>query len=242
MSDLAVGLPMKHDRSEISWAEHAMIALMALLVVIVLGGCASPQIVSVLQPLSVRPPSPPPQAYADGAIYDAGNYRPLFEDRRARHVGDTLIVSINEKINASKDGETKTDRAGSVTASVPTVSGVPLKTLQGLSVNGSSASSFDGKGQSSSNNTFVGTITVTVIEVLSNGNLVVSGEKQVGINQSTEFIRFSGVVNPATIVSGNTVSSTQVADARMETRANGPLGEAQTVGWLQRFFHSYSPF
>ena len=233
---------MERDGAEVSWPERALIALMALSVVTVLGGCASSQIVSVHQPLSVRPPAPQPQTYKDGAIFASASYRPLFEDRRARHVGDTLIVSINENINASKDAETKTDRSSSVTASVPTVSGLPLKSLQGLSLNGSSSSSFDGKGQSSSNNSFVGIITVTVIEVLTNGNLLVSGEKQVGINRSNEFIRFSGVVNPATIVSGNTVSSTQVADARIETRANGPLDEAQVVGWLQRFFHSYSPF
>jgi flagellar L-ring protein precursor FlgH len=195
----------------------------------------------VHQPLTVRPTEPKSPAYSNGAIFSVAGYQPLFEDRRARHVGDTLIVSINENMNASKGGETKTDRAGSVTTSVPTISGLPLRTLQGLSANGSSTSSFDGKGQSSSNNTFAGIITVTVIEVLPNGNLLVSGEKQVGINRSTEFIRFSGVVNPTTIVSGNTVSSTQVADARIETRANGPLDEAQTVGWLQRFFHSFSP-
>jgi flagellar L-ring protein precursor FlgH len=225
-----------------SWRERGLIALIALIVTLIIGGCASSQTVSVHQPLTVRSAEPQRASYENGSIFAAVNYQPLFEDRRARHVGDTLIVSINENINASKGGETKTDRTGSVTASVPSISGLPLKTLQGLSVNGSSASSFDGKGQSSSNNTFAGIITVTVIEVLPNGNLLVSGEKQVGINQSTEFIRFSGVVNPTTIVSGNTVSSTQVADARIETRANGPLDEAQTVGWLQRVFHSFSPF
>ena len=57
---------------------------------------------------------------------------------------------------------------------------------------------------------------MTVIEVLPNGNLLVAGEKQIGINQGTEFIRFSGVVNPVTIQAGNTVSSTKVADARIE--------------------------
>lgn len=233
---------VRNQGAEVSWTERALIAMMAVFVVVVLGGCASSQTVSVHQPLSARPPAVQPQAYRNGAIFAAASYQPLFEDRRARNVGDTLIVSINEKINASKDSETKTDRAGSVTASVPTISGLPLKTLQGLSVNGSSSSSFDGKGQSSSNNTFVGTITVTVIEVLPNANLLVSGEKQVGINRSNEFIRFSGVVNPATIVSGNMVSSTQVADARIETRANGPLDEVQTTGWLQRVFHSLSPF
>lgn len=232
---------IEQRRPQLSWLERAWIAL-AVLIVIVTGGCASSETISVHQPVSVRPPMLEPQAYRDGAIFAASAYQPLFEDRRARRIGDTLVVAINEKINASKDNETKADRAGSLSASVPTVSGLPFKTLQGLSVSGSSSSSFDGKGQSSSNNTFVGTITVTVIEVLPNGNLVVSGEKQVGINRNNEFIRFSGVVNPVTIVSGNTVSSTQIADARIETRANGPLDESQTVGWLQRIFHSVLPF
>ncbi|MDP1935016.1 MAG: flagellar basal body L-ring protein FlgH, partial [Nitrosomonas sp.] len=83
--------------------------------------------------------------------------------------------------------------------------------------------------------------TVTVIEALPNGNLVVSGEKQIGINQGQEFIRLSGVVNPVHIMA-NTISSTQVADARVEYRANGYLDEAQTMGWLSRFFLSVTPF
>lgn len=232
------------DRGEplISWGERALIALIAVFAVLVIAGCVSSKTVSVHQPLTVRPPEPKLPAYANGAIFSGAGYQPLFEDRRARNVGDTLIVTINEKINASKDSSTKTDRTGSVTASVPTVTGLPFKTLQGLSVNGNSSNSFDGKGQSASNNTFIGTITVTVLEVLPNGNLLVSGEKQIGINRGTEFIRFSGVVYPAHIVSGNTVSSTQVADARIEYRADGPIDEAQVVGWLSRFFFSFLPF
>ena len=92
---------------------------------------------------------------------------------------------------------------------------------------------FEGKGDSASNNAFTGIITVTVIEVLSNGNLLVSGEKQIGINQgssscafpresSHRFLRQRGV-------------STQVADARLEYRGNGYIDEAQTMGWLARF-------
>ena len=237
-------IPVSTDRNEgmLSRVERCLIALAALIVVVAAGGCASAQTVSVHQPLTVRPPEPQRATYANGAIFAAVNYQPLFEDRRARNVGDTLVVAINEKINASKDSSTKTDRVGSIQASVPTVTGLPFKTLQGLSVNGNSANSFDGKGQSASNNTFVGTITVTVLEVLPNGNMLVSGEKQIGINRGTEFIRFSGVVNPAQIVSGNTVSSTQVADARIEYRADGPIDEAQVVGWLSRFFFSFLPF
>jgi flagellar L-ring protein precursor FlgH len=84
-------------------------------------------------------------------------------------------------------------------------------------------------------------ITVTVVDVLANSNLQVSGEKQMLINQGTEFIRFSGVVNPRTVGADNTVLSTQVADARIEYSAKGYIAEAQTMGWLQRFFLNVLP-
>ena len=101
---------------------------------------------------------------------------------------------------------------------------------------------FSGSGGAAANNSFTGTITVTVIDVLYNGNLKVRGEKQIAINQGTEFIRFSGVVNPRTISGRNTVVSTEVADARIEYVGDGYINEAQTMGWLQRFFLNVSPF
>jgi len=237
-----MSIDIDRDQRLMSWRERALLALVALFVVIIVGGCASSQTVSVHQPLTVRPSEPKSPAYAGGAIFSAANYQPLFEDRRARNVGDTLIIAINEKINASKDSSTKTDRTGAITASVPTISGLPGKSIQGLSVDGKSSNSFEGKGEVASNNSFTGTITVTVLEVLPNGNMLVSGEKQIGINRGTEFIRFSGVVNPANIVAGNTVASTQVADARIEYRADGPIDEAQVVGWMARFFLTFIPF
>lgn len=83
---------------------------------------------------------------------------------------------------------------------------------------------------------------MTVDRLLANGNLHAVGEKQIAINQGTEFIRFSGVVNPRTITGTNTVSSNQVADARIEYVGDGYINEAQTMGWLQRFFMNISPF
>ena len=106
----------------------------------------------------------------------------------------------------------------------------------------SGANDFSGSGGSQANNSFTGTITVSVLEVMNNGNLRVRGEKQIAINQGTEFIRFSGVVNPRTITAQNTVPSTQVADARIEYVGDGYINEAQHMGWLQRFFLNVSPF
>jgi flagellar L-ring protein precursor FlgH len=89
---------------------------------------------------------------------------------------------------------------------------------------------------------FTGTITVTVIEVLPNGNLLVSGEKQVAIGHGQEYIRLSGIVNPYFVNAANTIASSQVADARIEYKESGAISEAQVIGWLARFFLTVLPF
>ncbi|MBL8489495.1 MAG: flagellar basal body L-ring protein FlgH [Rhodocyclaceae bacterium] len=197
---------------------------------------------AVHQPMTIRPETRTGSLYNNGSIYNVASSRPLFEDRRARFVGDTITINISEKTQASKKSDTKAERTHSVDASIPTLVGVPFKGTQGLNVSADNSNIFAGKGENSSTNDFVSTITVTVIEVFPNGNLLVSGEKQIGLKEGEEFIRFSGVVNPNNITGANTVSSTQVADARIEYKANGFIDTAQVMGWLGRFFLSFLPF
>lgn len=199
--------------------------------------------------MSARPlpqAAPPPE---NGAIYRAAHSGPgfgpgglLFEDRVASAVGDTLTIVLNEKTIAAKNRATSTSKSGSVDFSVPLVQGLPFKSLQGAGLQADSANTFQGKGAASADNMVSGTLTVTVIEVLPNGNLLVSGEKQLALTQGEEYVRFSGVVNPSTITPANTVSSTQVADARIEYRGRGTIDEAQVMGWLGRFFLTVLPF
>ncbi len=208
-----------------------------------LSGCATTvPPTSVHQPMTVRPEARSVNSASNGAIFNVASSRPLFEDRRARFVGDTITINIAEKTTASKNSENKTTRSTSVKAAVPVVNGLPVKTLQGTNFAASGSSDFDGKGQNTSANDFTSSLTVTVIEVLANGNLLVSGEKQIGLKEGEEFIRFSGVVNPNNITSANTVQSTQVADARIEYKANGFIDSAQAMGWLSRFFLTFLPF
>ncbi len=198
---------------------------------------------SVHQPLSVRPTAQQPAPPLDGSIYSAGYSRGMFfEDRRARNVGDTLTIVISEKTDASKKSNTNTGRTSNNSFSVSALKHLPGKAFLGSDLAATSDFSFDGKGESASNNEFIGTITVTVTEVLANGNLLVSGEKQVGINQGSEFIRLSGVVNPVNLTAANTVQSTLVADARIEYRGSGAVAENQQTGWLTRFFLNVLPF
>jgi len=182
-----------------------------------------------------------PQAALAGG--GSGGWRPLFEDRRARQVGDTLTVSIEESTSASKAGGNKAERKSNLAQSVTGDSALRRfpSQLAKAGVSFSSTSAFDGKGEASENNSFVGAMSVTVLDVLANGNLVVAGEKQVAIGDSEEFIRFSGVVNP-TMMIGNSVRSTQVADARLEYRSRGTIDDAMRPGWFSRAFSIVNPF
>lgn len=200
--------------------------------------------VKVHEPTSVRPQPAAPVASRTGSIFnDSTGFRPLFEDRRARYLGDTLVIQLNEKLQASRKNSTNTSRAGDVSFDVPLISnGLPGKGYQGTGITASSSNTFAGKGDAAADNVFTGTIAVTVVEVLPNGNLVVSGEKQIGLSHNSETLRFSGVVNPTTIVSGNTVSSAQVADARIDYKGSGSIDEAQMMGFLARFFLTLLPF
>ena len=207
-----------------------------------LGACTTVPPTNVHQPMTARPAARTENLAATGSIYQAGVSRTLFEDRRARYVGDTMTIAISEATTASTKSNTNASKTTAISASVPTVSGLPGKSLQGLALDANSSNSLAGKGDAAANNVFTGTITVTVIEVLPNGNLLVSGEKQVSIGAGTEYIRISGIVNPYFINAANTIGSGNVADARIEYKESGVISEAQVMGWLSRFFLSFLPF
>lgn len=206
--------------------------------VLALAGCSATPSTIVQRPSSLRPAMPEMAAPTNGAIYQAAAYRPMFEDRRARHIGDMLTISITEKTAAVKAGASSGNKSGSVNFAVPGMAQGRL----GVTAAASAANKFaDGDNQSASN-TFAGTIGVTVTEVLPNGNLIVTGEKQIAMNKGVEFIRFSGMINPDTIQTGNVVSSTQVADARVEYRTNSQIDRAEMTAMVSRFFQSLLPF
>ena len=206
-----------------------------------LAGCGTTPTSIVEQPTTARPQAQPTQVASNGAIYQAAAYRPLFEDRRARHVGDVLTILINEKTQAAKQASSNASKSSEIDSSISAAAGLSLTALQKLGVNAESSSQYNDKSALNSSNTFSGNVTVTVIEVLPNGNLIVAGEKQVALDKGTEFIRLSGVVQPDTIQAGNTVSSAKVADARIEYRTSANFDKAEMMSWMARFFLSFSP-
>ncbi|CAN5237095.1 flagellar basal body L-ring protein FlgH [soil metagenome] len=206
-----------------------------------LTGCAVTPDSIVMEPTTQKPSAPVIARQANGAIFQNGAYRPMFEDRRARMVGDILTITIAEKTSAAKTAASSGSKAGSTSFGVTKLLGAPSTTTADLAAAANNANKFEDKGAVSSTNTFTGTIGVTVIEVLENGNLIVSGEKQVSLDKGTEYIRFSGVVSPDNIATGNIVSSTQVADARVEYRTNTRIDKSEMSSMMSRFFYSLLP-
>ncbi len=184
------------------------------------------------------PPVPPPRAGSAGSIYQAGYETRWFEDLTARRVGDLLTVVLVEKTDAKKSAATGTDRNTKIEMPNPTLFG-RTPSIGGRDVFKStveSATVFDGEADSAQSNKLNGTLTVSVVQVLPNGYLVVQGEKWIGINQGDEYIRLRGIVRPVDIQADNTVQSTQVGNAQIAYGGTGVLADTNHQGWLTRFF------
>lgn len=215
--------------------------ILALAAVALLSGCSTTH-----EPVSdpdfapVRPLSTQPLPMNDGAIYKAGYNVGLFEDIRAHRVGDIITIILQERTNATKRASTTTAKESEMDIAVPTLFGQPVLHRGNPILNASVAATrdFTGEGDSEQSNSLTGRVSVTVTEVLSNGNLMVRGEKLLTLNQGSEHIRISGIVRTADVTPDNTVLSTQVANARIVYGGQGVLAEANSKGWLQRLFDS----
>jgi len=188
---------------------------------------------------------PPPVPRTEGAIYQSGQQMELFADLKARRIGDVLTITLNEATTAAKNAVTKTTKTTSAITTGPTLFGKSITTkgvpIFNTTLNGADA--FDGEGQSSQSNSLEGSLTVTVIDVQANGNLVVQGDKTLKLNQGDEFVHISGVIRTADIQGNNTVTSDKLADAKISYSGKGVVNSANSMGWLARFFNSpFSPF
>jgi flagellar L-ring protein FlgH len=180
---------------------------------------------------------PPP---TDGAIYQAGREIVLAENPIAHHVGDIVTIVLNEATAAQKSATTTTSKANTVTMPGTTLIG---KNVSWLNNNVNNASKFDGEGASAQSNSLTGYLTATVLKVLPNGNLFVSGEKQIGLNQGKEYVRVTGVIRPIDLAADDSIPSFRVASAKITYNGKGAIADANAQSWLSRFFNSpWVPF
>ncbi len=185
-----------------------------------------------------------PSQYSD-SIYQSNSSWLLLEDIKPRHVGDMLTVTLQEKTDAKTNADTETKKATDNSINATNILGKPFtyNNRDILETEIKSTADFSGEGESLQSISLTGSVTVTVVEVLSNGSLIVQGEKWININQGEEYIRLRGIVRPSDISPDNTISSERVANAEIQYSSDGLLANANKPGWLARFFSSpWMPF
>jgi len=215
--------------------------ILVLVIVIGLGGCTIAGDVRPYPPLlPLNIPQLEPKQPEVGTIYAQGQALNLYGDRRARNVGDLLTINLIENTAAKTSANTAVSKKSEIGMSAPKVLGGPV-TWHGRPITDTSVSSdhdFSGKGNSTQSNHLQGSVTVTVIQRLPNGNLVVQGQKNLRLNRGNELVQFQGIVRQADINSDNSVSSNRVAEAQMVYGGSGELAQSNAMGWLARFFNS----
>lgn len=224
--------------------------ILGILGLLWLSGCAINPPADTQDYSPTMPPAPLPAEQLNGSLYYERNSLVLFEDARARRIGDILSIVLVEQTSAKKQASTNTAKDTAVNLGNPTILGNPVTFSpvgrpgfdMNLANGFESAQSFEGEGDSSLSNALDGNITVTVSDVLPNGYLIVRGEKRLTINQGNEYIKISGIVRPNDVRPDNTVLSTLVADARITYTGDGDVAESTRMGAVSRFFNKWWPF
>lgn len=191
-------------------------------------------------PADLRPP-----AQNSGSIYQSGYDTRLFEDQTAKRIGDIITITLLEKTQAKKADDLKTKKDNQMSVTAPNLFSLGASVLMGhdLQTQMSSTKEFTGEGSADQSNSLSGNISVTVVDVLPNGNLSVRGEKRVTLNQGDEFIRLSGIVRPVDITSSNIITSDKVADVTIMYVGEGAMADSSKMGWLARIVQSpWFPF
>jgi flagellar L-ring protein FlgH len=197
-----------------------------------------------MQQPAAQPPQMQPVANTSGSIYanaSAGGTRTmrLFQDNKAREVGDILTIVLVERTTSTTTAQTAVQKDTGIGISAPVIGGVPT-TINGrpLSAEVEGSRTFAGGADSQQSNRLDGTVTVTVVQDLGNGNLLVSGEKKVRLNQGDEVVQVQGIVRTSDIGPDNRIGSDRVADAKIVYGGRGTLARSNAMGWLGRFFNS----
>jgi len=225
-----------------------------LLGTVVLAGCSNAP--ERMQQMSYAPSYPlniPQTAQPqNGSLYQAGAMT-LFNDARAHRVGDIITIALSESMSAKKKDEAKYNKSNSQDYGITTpfsvttpnnIVGSAVSALtapvQGLSIGYGSEGAFSGKSDVKQNSSLTGSIAVTVVEVIPNGNLVIRGEKWITIHDGDEVVQFAGIIRPEDIQPDNTIASEKVADVRLVYKDVGMTGDTARAGvgtqWLTKYW------
>ncbi len=220
--------------------------VLLIMLVSSLTACASMQEAQPNDPYfaPLPPEAPPRPVVKNGSLFTQSHSNSLYSDNKARHEGDIITVVLREKTQASKKAKTETQKDSNVAFDPLNIAGRNAS-IGGnvLQFGSSSTQDFKGDAKADQSNSLVGDISVNVLQVMANGNLVIRGEKWLTLNTGKEYIRLTGVIRPEDVDVNNTVESTKIANARIEYSGTGAHHGGQSPGWLSQFFNGpFWPF
>ncbi|WP_299008958.1 flagellar basal body L-ring protein FlgH [uncultured Shewanella sp.] len=187
----------------------------------------------------IYPETPPTTMAPTGSLYQEQQSSSLYTDIRAHKVGDIITVVLMESTSAKKSANNEISK-GSDLSLAPLYGGGKNVTIHGnpIDLNYSDSMKTKREADADQSNSLAGSISANVMQVLSNGNLVIRGEKWISINNGDEFVRITGIVRAEDISPDNRVESPRVANARIQYSGTGTFADSQNVGWLSQFFYS----
>ncbi len=214
-----------------------------LAMTVLLAGCTTTMEVPVQDSTffePVVPEQPDDQIVATGSLFKTSLASSLYSDSKARRVGDIISITLQESTQATKKAKNEYGSEATNTLNPITgFGGLPIKNGNRAIQFGLDASNdFKGDSKADQSNSLTGTVSVNVLRVYPNGNLMIRGEKWIGLNTGREYIRLTGVIRQQDIGADNTILSTKVANARIEYSGTGSFHRGQQPGWFSKFFTS----
>lgn len=209
-----------------------------VLILIGLSAC-SPVLTPTTQYPAALPVDIPPPPKTNGTIFQAGYQSRLYPDKVAFKIGDVLTVRLEESTIGQYRAQTQALKQAKLDYPIPTLFG---QVLPGLNVSTNTKQNFNGRGISDESDRLTGTITVTVIQLLSNNNMIVQGESWLTINQGQKYIQLTGIVRPEDIQPNNVISSQRIANAKITYGARGQAGYVASGGLMTKLFNRFAPY
>ena len=164
------------------------------------------------------------------SLYDETTFRALTADHKAFRVGDVLTVQVVESAMATANADTGTQRRNNLGVDLS----LDYHRSRRASANASVGGDFDGGGSTQRAGKLVAQLTVSIRDVLPNGDLLVAGEQQLTINDERQRIAVTGRVRPQDISEANVVLSTRIADADITYVGEGHLADRQKPAWWRQ--------
>lgn len=174
--------------------------------------------------------------------------KPMYVDKRASRVGDLITIVVQESSTASKNNQTATSKKSNMDAAIasflysPGASGLLTQGGQLPALKYAMQNDFNGGGTINNSEQIVAQVTVRVIDVLPNRNMLIEGTRETAFGGERQNIVLHGVIRPEDVTANNTVFSYNVADAKIQIINKGTITDSQRKGWFNKIWDKITPF